>query len=469
MNIYNKILPLSGILVLLNACSVGAPYTEPKISTPETFVNGSQEGIEKSTAPQNQWWLKFRDEQLNTLVRDAINNNFNLKVARGNLVQARELLIEARYNYFPTVTSEADYSREHIAKNGLLGGSANRNLNLYSAGFDASWELDIFGRVSYGVEAKNAELGAFEADFDDTQLSIVAEVARNYMQLRGLQSQVEVAIKNSKNQKESFQLTEKIQRGGTGTDLDVSRAQSQYEDTLSSIPDLQGQIDQVCYRLSVLTGKPPGTLVSELSLVRPLPVLVESIQIGEPSFLIENRPDVRAAERALAASVAQVGIRTADLYPRITIVGNGGLDTLNFGKILESDSGTFSIGPSISWPAFNLGRVRALLRATEAASDAKLNVFQQTVLNALEDVDVSLTRYKRENEKLKHLLRSQTASAKASRLARKQFQDGLIDFLSVLDSERRERQVDAEVAQSKTQIAINLIAIFKALGFKNAQ
>jgi multidrug efflux system outer membrane protein len=336
---------------------------------------------------------------------------------------------------------------------------------LFSAGFDATWELDLFGRVRRSVEARKAQVEAAQASLDSVLISIFAEVARNYFDLRGAQDRLAVARRNAQNQSDTYKLTVNLLNGGRGNELDTSRAKAQLESTEASIPTLETSVEQTMYRLSVLTGRQPAALKSRLSTVAALPELPATIAIGNPADLLRRRPDIRIAERNLAASTARVGIATADLYPRITFVGSIGVEANQFPDLFRSGSDTYSFGPHITWAAFDLGRVKARLKATEAEADVELALFEQTVLDALEETDGALVAYSKELTRLAHLRAAEESSRRAAELARNRFETGGIgDFLTVLDAQRSTLLAQEELSLSKARAATLLVAIFKALG-----
>jgi multidrug efflux system outer membrane protein len=274
-----------------------------------------------------------------------------------------------------------------------------------------------------------------------------------------------VARRNAQNQAETHKLTVNLLEGGRGNELDTSRAKAQLETTLASIPNLESSVEQIIYRLSVLTGRQPAALKSALSPLSPLPDLPANIAIGNPADLLRRRPDIRIAERNLAATTARVGVATADLYPRITFVGSLGVQANQFPDLFRSGSDTYFFGPHITWAAFDLGRVKARLKGVQAQSDAELANFERTVLDALEETDSALIAYSKELDRLSHLRAAEESSRKAADLARNRFENGGIgDFLTVLDAERIRLEAQDQLSQSKARAATLLVAIFKALG-----
>ncbi|MGR9115265.1 MAG: efflux transporter outer membrane subunit [Gammaproteobacteria bacterium] len=459
-------LPVISLLcaTLLNACAVGPDYVKPTTVMPESFDQAAHPEFSRQSIELN-WWRLFEDQELITLIDRTVQHNYDLKSARANLEEARALYLEAGLNLAPTVTSHANYNEQKRSMASLNNRAfVPRELKLYNIGFDAFWELDFFGRVRRDFEANNDEVEAQEASLRDLVVSLVAEVARNYFELRGLQNQLTVAQKNSDIQTETLAITRTRVESGRGTELDTARALAQLETTKAGIPLLESALQHAIHRLSVLTGQVPGTLNQTLSQPAPLPKLPESIRIGSPDELLRRRPDIRIAERTLAASTARIGVTTADLFPRVTFVGSIALEATTLSGLGASGSESFSAGPRISWAAFDLGRVYARIKAADAHAKGDLAQYQQTVLNALEETENALVNYNRERIRQQLLASAAKASQKARELAHLRFDEGVTDFLTVLDAESRLLQDQSSLAQSETAVATSLTALYKALG-----
>jgi outer membrane protein, multidrug efflux system len=323
--------------------------------------------------------------------------------------------------------------------------------------------------VRRNVEASNADVGATEATLRDAHVSVIAEVARDYFVLRGLQDQLALTMRNADNQLQSLKLTQTRLEAGRGNELDTARAEAQWQTTLASLPTLQASIATTTYRLSVLTGRQPTALVERLSPSAPLPALPLFNAIGTPEQLLRRRPDVRVAERRLAAATARVGVAMGDLFPKVTLLGEIGYWAPGIGDFGRSGAKFYSIGPSISWAAFDLGRVRARISSNKAQTDAALAAYEGAVLNALEDTEGTLINYGRSQTRREALRVAAAASDKAADLAQKRFEGGLIDFLEVLDAERTALSAELLLSQSRTDSATSLIAVYKALGAGWAQ
>lgn len=456
---------LALVYVLLGGCAVGPDYQPPKTETNEaSFVNADSSNFSKASVDV-AWWRQFKDAELSSLVDETLLHNRDLKAAGANLREARALYLGAGLDLLPTVTARGSYNELKRSSAALNNSNyAPRELKLYSTGFDASWELDLFGRVRRNVESKQAEVEGQEAAYRDLMVSLVSEVARNYFNLRGLQNQLQVAQKNAENQAKTLQLTEARLEAGRGTELDTSRAKAQLDTTRAIIPPIETAIRQAIHRLGVLTGRLPGSLTAKLLQPVPLAEIPDVVNIGNAKDLLRRRPDIRIAERALASATAQIGVATADLFPRVTFVGTIALEGATFSAVGGAASDTYSVGPRITWAAFDLGRVYARIEAADARAEAGLAQYEQTVLNALEETENALVNYNRQREERDLLAQAAKASQKAYELAHLRFKDGVADFLTVLDTELRLLQDQDRLAQRQTSTATALVALYKALG-----
>jgi outer membrane protein, multidrug efflux system len=452
------------IVAALAGCAVGPSYHEPQQSVPDRFGNASQPSIGEGEVVA-QFWTLLNDPVLDRLVSDALAANKDLAQAAGNLRASRAAARLTGFDQYPTVTAGGAYQRTRESSHQLPGATVEqRTIDTYDVGFDAFWELDFFGRVRRSKEAARAEAGAAEANLRDAIVIVTAEVARNYCVLRGLQDQLTVAERNEANQRQTLQLTQTRLDAGRGTQLDVARAAAQLATTESTIPPLRISIATTVHRLSVLTGRQPNVLLPELSASAPMPTLPTLNAIGGPEALLRRRPDVRVAERSLAAATARIGVSVADLFPRITFIGSASYNAGTWQNVGSADSQSYSLGPSITWAAFDLGRVRARIDSARAGADVALAGYEAAVLNALEDTENSLVSYGESQRREATLERAATQSTTAARLARQRFEGGLSDFLSVLQAERDALAAEDSLAQGRTQTATSLIAVYKALG-----
>jgi multidrug efflux system outer membrane protein len=451
-------------VIVLTGCAVGPNYHRPDTPLDTHFANAGEPGFAETDAVE-QYWTSFADPVLDGLVADALAHNKDLSVAEANLRAARAIRRLTGFDQFPTVTLAAGYTHQLDSQEQLPGVDRHdREFDAAQAGFDGLWELDLFGRVRRNVEAARADVGAAAATLQDARVSVIAEVARDYFILRGLQDQLALTQRNADNQFSSLKLTRTRLEAGRGNELDTSRAEAQWQTTLASVPSLEATIATTSYRLSVLTGRQPTALKANLAPMTPLPVLPPLNAIGTPEQLLRRRPDVRVAERRLAGATARVGVAVGDLFPKVTLVGQVGYFAPTFSDFGQSEARFFSVGPSISWAAFDLGRVRARIGSAKAQTDAALAAYEGAVLGALEDTEGALISYGRAQSRRDSLQVAAAASDKASDLARKRFEGGLIDFLEVLDAERTALSAELLLSQSRTDAATSLIAVYKALG-----
>jgi multidrug efflux system outer membrane protein len=401
---------------------------------------------------------------LNGLVIEALATNHDLRIALAHLQQARALRTQAKLDLLPTVTAQGGYTDQQYPASQTFGAGTSLDERYYNAGFDAAWELDLFGRVRREVEASRATVEGEEATLHDAQVSVTAEVARTYFELRGEQAELAVLQRNAANQQQTVDLTNSLLDAGRGTELDTARAKAQLDTTLAEIPPLRATIEKSIHRLSVLTGREPDALSAVLSPAGNLPQLPQMAAVGDPAGLLRRRPDIRIAERHLAASTAQIGVAVGDLFPKVTFNGNFGYAAGDLAALGTAGSKTFLIGPSISWAAFDLGRVRARIAGARAGADADLATYQQTVLKALEETENALVSHARARDRLVQLTAAARESDSAAQIARARYEGGLVGFLDVLDAERAQLTAQDQLAQSRTDAATSLIAVYKALG-----
>lgn len=447
------------VALTLGACaSVGPDYAPPP-TAPVNFTNATGTGLTPEQI-ETRWWQRFADPTLDRLVERALAANHDLRIAAARLKEARAISRDVELDRLPTVTASADAVRGRQSEVEARG--ADRDLERYRLGFDAAWELDLFGRVRRGIEAARAEAEGAAAGVRDARVSVIAEVARNYFEWRGAQLQLTVAERNLANQRETLRLTELRLAAGRGTALDTARASAQLNATAAVIPLYEIATKQAEHRLAVLIGARPGDFT--LAAPATLAPLTASFPIGKPEELLRRRPDIRMAERALAASTARVGVATAELFPRLSVTGFLGFAAAGSGDLGGSGSRTWLAAPALSWAAFDLGSVRARLRASEARAEAALAYYEQTVLRALEETENAFVQFGREQARVQHLRAAAAAAAQATELARIRYREGVADFLALLDAERTQLEADSRVAQGEARAYTALVAVYKALG-----
>jgi multidrug efflux system outer membrane protein len=449
-------------------CAVGPDYVTPDTTLPQQFL-GDQGQPTAEEISLEKWWSNFNDPILTQLVNDAVRGNNDLQSAIARVNQSRALYNQTFLNLFPTITSNGQYTNTHIPTSTFAGGAiqtgkSHINNDYFSTGFDAVWELDIFGRVRRSVEAQDAQIDAAVAGLQDAIRILVSEVARNYIELRGAQHQKEVAQDNARTQEQVVKVAEALFKGGQSTEFDVVRARAQYMNTMAAIPPFEAQEKGATYRLGVLTGRQPQELVSMLSTSGPLPTYSGPVKLGDPALLLKRRPDIRAIERQLAAATANIGVAQGDLFPKVTFNGSISLQAPSVPELTSGDNDAWNMIPTISWPAFNLGRVLAQVDQAEALTAEQLALYEQSILLALEETEGALARFAAAKQRRDYLKVSVDQSGKAVAIARTQYENGLIDLLPVLDAQRVALLAQVELVSSETNLLNSLVQLFKALG-----
>jgi len=466
---------LTSLCSALAGCPVGPNYQRPQMAVEPEFAplpekaTAQPYAVTPGPGPTTQWWTALNDPELNILMEHAIAANHDLRLATARVREARARRTIVGAGRYPDLNVSSSYARERASKNAWPYSAFDVpgfpwEADLYQAGFDASWELDIFGGVRRQIEAANADLEASVENGRSVLVSVLAEVARNYVELRGLQQRLEIAGRDLQAQRQTLELTKEQARKGVARQLDVSRAAAQVSTTEASLPRLRNLQWQVMHRLAVLTGQQPGTLVPTLSPTKPIPVPPAEVSTGVPADLLRRRPDIRRAERELAAATARVGAATADLYPRFSLSGSFSLQSSDVGKFLNGDSAAFGFGPALRWPIFDAGALRAAVKVRNAQQEQALVRYEQTVLQALEEVHDALTAFITEQDRRRSLQAAVQANEEAAELAAGLYRQGLTDFTNVLDAERQLYQSQQELRQSETTVTTSLVALYKALG-----
>ncbi len=459
---------LTGIVLMIYSCGITKRSFQVSSDTLEELPMNylvEKDSSERFVAsePIIAWWEAFEDPVLDTLIGNARLENLDINAAIANFQASRALVKRTKFDRFPTVDANGSFSRQRLGQN-IFASGVNPTFSQYDGSFDAFWEIDLFGRVKNRIKgAKGAEQATL-AEMQHIYLSIFAEVARNYMELRGVQNQLTIAMENLHSQQETFELTERLANAGTSNSLDVSRAKAQLETTRATIPPLRAAITAIINRLSVLTGKIPGTLETDLLQQRPLPSLPVSVLVGNSVDLIHRRPDIMRTESELAQQIARYNISVAELYPKITFGGTVGFSAIDFNSFGDNESFTWGLAPSINWAAFNLGRVKKNIDQQDGLTLALVNSYEKTVLRALEEINTAMSNYTLELERLSMLKEAAKASAEAAKFAGQRYEAGLDDFLDYLNAEQTLLIAQNQLAISETRSATNLIAIYKALG-----
>jgi NodT family efflux transporter outer membrane factor (OMF) lipoprotein len=425
-----------------------------------------------------RWWTTFNDPTLDSLVQRAAESNLDLQLAAARLRESRAARGIVRADYFPPIDATGSYTRSRSSLNGFgggggsqgnvipgfSGGSFDRDFDLYQVGFDSTWEIDVFGGVRRAVEAADAEIQASIEDTRDVLVTLLGDVARNYIELRGAQRQLAITRANLASQQETLDLTRARFNAGLVGELDVARAQALVAATSATIPRIEQREREAVHRLGVLLGREPSALSEELGQEGPIPSGVSAVPVGLPSELLRRRPDIRRAERQLAAATARIGVATSDLFPKFTLTGSIGLQSEQARDLAESDSVFWSVGPGVRWSVFNAGKVRSTIAAEGARQEQALVQYQQTVLNALEEVENAIVAYDREQTRRVSLSVAVDSNRRAVDLANQLYSRGLVDFLNVQESQRSLLIAEDQLAESDAQVSSNLVALYKALG-----
>lgn len=484
----------AGVVLLLAGCTVGPDYRRPQSEMPARWRELPGDGLfgpatRPASAPADdpsppttqpadlaQWWRSFSDPQLDRLIERVATANLDLKIAEARVREARAqrgLIAGERY---PLVNASAAYARREPSENGaearlfspltgLIGLSrSDLGYELYQAGFDASWELDLFGRVRRGVDAADANTEAAVEGRRDLLVSLQAEVARNYIEMRSAQRRLALARDNVAAQAATLELVRQRRSVGAVTDLDVSLAAAQLSVSEAYIPVFVRQIRLSLHALSVLLAEDLETLSGELSVSAPIPAPGEILPLGVPADLLRRRPDIRRAERQLAAVTAQIGVAVADLYPRIGTGGTFGIETTRFSEAGDWDSHGFGLGPWFRWPLFEGGRIRANIDMQDARHAQALALYERVVLNAVREVEDALVACTTEQARRRSLADAVESSRQAVELAQLSYEEGATDLLAVLDAQRTMYAAQDALATADQITALSLIGLYKALG-----
>ncbi|HUK81236.1 MAG TPA: efflux transporter outer membrane subunit [Verrucomicrobiae bacterium] len=451
---------------LAGGCAVGPNYHPPRTEAPADWSESMLGGTTNSAVQIVQWWKTFNDPELNSLIERAVAANYDLRIAEAQLLQARALRSGAVWAFTPTINGSASFMDRQQSRNAqsFIGSNQVFQTHLYDANFDASWEIDVFGGLRRQYQQAAAQYDSVEEQRRDVLISVLAEVARNYVDVRGLQQRVAIAQKNIVAQQESVDLTRTRYNSGLASELDVQQAEVLLATSQADMPTLETALKQTIHQLSVLVGRQPGALLEELSATAPIPGIPPSVPVGLPSDLLRRRPDVRSAERQLAAATANIGVQTAELFPKFFLLGIGGYQTVSATSWFSPGSQYWSAGPTVTWRLLDFGRIQAQIKAADAQTKQALAVYEQTVLVSFQDVENALVAYSNEQLRYRSLTKAVAANRRAVDLANDLYTKGLGDFLNVLVTERSLYQVEDQQADSERTVTDNLVALYKALG-----
>ena len=456
------------VLAILTGCAVGPDYRPMQTPVPDSWASPAPETLSQPGLDMARWWAAFDDPILVSLIESAFASNLDLKLAESRIRQARAARGIAVSGLGPAVNAGGSFKRSLTSPGGTLSTKTNTSegviSNLYLAGFDASWELDIFGGVRRGVEAADADILTTEEGRNDVLVTLAAETAVNYINLRGYQQQIIIARNNLQAQQRTAELTRKIYQAGLTGALDTVNADAQLAVTASQIPVLESLAQQSIYSLSLLLGREPGALLQELSAPTPIPAAPPAVPAGVPSELLRRRPDIRSAEAQIHAATARIGVATADLFPKFTMSGSAGFQNNDFNSWLNWANRYWSFGPSVNWQIFSTGKTLSNIELSKALQEQSFISYRQTVLTALQEVDNALIASTKERDHYQALSDAVAANRKAVSLATQLYTNGQTDFLQVLLAQRSLFASEDALVQSKRTVSTNIVALYKALG-----
>jgi multidrug efflux system outer membrane protein len=450
-------------LVSVLGCTVGPDYRKPVPAVPANWTEIERVGITTGPMEVVRWWTLFRDQELDSLIDRAVRSNNDLKLAEARIREARAQLKIAGSQAYPSVDVQGSYTRLGQSQN-IIGGQAGAEYNLFLAGFDASWEVDLFGGVRRAVEAAQADLAGSEEGRRDVLVTLLGEVATNYLQVRGNQRRIAIAQENIKAEQQTVQLTRGRYEAGLGSILAVTQSEALLATTEAKVPPLEISVRQAVHRLGVLLGLQPEALLQELLKEGSIPPVPPEVPIGLPSELLRRRPDVRRAECELAAATARIGVATAALFPSFSLTGALGLQSTNLPNFLSASSRLWSIGGFLQWPLFDAGRIRAGIEVQNARQEQALISYENTVLVALEDVENAIVAYAKDQDTRRSLVGAVQASRQAVEISSELYVKGLVDFLNVLASQQSLYQAEDQLVQNEQGVSTDLVGLFKALG-----
>jgi multidrug efflux system outer membrane protein len=456
--------------LVVAGCAVGPNYQKPAANAPKQWSEPLAGGETNSAAATADWWKSFHDSELDSLVERAVQSNLDLRVAQARVREARAQYGIASADLWPTLDGSSSYARSRESHHQpLLGsipvpGNVPFENNVYQAGFDASWEIDVFGGKRRGVQAAGAQVSASEFNRRDVLVTLLGDVAQSYIDLRGYQQRLAIANENIAAQEKSLAITRDRFAKGIASELDVQQASTVLVTTRAEVPTLESSVQTSTHRLEVLLGQQPGALEPELSQASAIPAHPPVVPIGLPSELLLRRPDVRRAERQLAAATANIGVAKADLFPKFFLTGAYGFQSVSASDWFTGNSQLWSVGPTMQWRIFDAGRIRSNIKVQNARQEQALATYEQTTLTAFEEVENGLVLYAKEQTRRRSLQDAVVSSQRSLDVATSLYVNGLADFLRVLDAERSLYQAQDELVQSDRAISANLVALYKSLG-----
>ena len=482
------LLPAS-LALLAGGCAIGEDYQRPTPPMPDAWRGvdaPAGQGVTSDAADLSDWWMAFDDPAMVDLVKVALVNSPDLREAAGRVLEARYRRAATAGERLPQVEADASYTRSRQSETigddgfaalgagstggsagGFAGGGFDPESDLFQAGLSANWELDLFGRIGRRVEAADARVQSELADFYAVRVSLAAEVGLAYVDVRSLQNRLSIARQNADLQRRSLDLARARFDNGLSSELDVAEALSNLQQTLAEIPTLTSDLQAAKNRLSLLTGRLPGAVDAELESETDagvVPVPPTTVAVGVPTDLLRRRPDIRSAERDVAEAVASVSAARADQYPRFSLGGTFGFASDDLDQLFDWDSRTFGIGPSVSWPIFQGGTLRALVKAEDAVTLQRVAAYERSVLSAMQETSDALTAYGQSRQRQAVLGEAVAAARRAVEISDAQYRQGIIEFDRVLDAQRTQFLAEDAKALADANVSINLIGLYRALG-----
>src|SRR5437667_9237858 len=465
-------------LALLAGCASSPGYRSPALQLPASFREASD--TSRSTphavtphviapdpgpqAPGPDYWEQLGDTTLNRLIAEVVRANQDVQAAEARVRATRSARVRTLLDLTPDTRLTGSYARQRLSSSSFPGFAAFPDQNIWDAGVSAAWDLDVFGQIRQTAQARGAMVGAAQAELRDVQVSLTAELALTYFELRGAQEQLSVARENAENQRRTFEITRQRLDAGRGSAFDTERAQAQLSSTLAEIPARESQVATAQYRIGVLVGRAPAAVAAELEQPARVPALPDVAAMGNPEAIVRDRPDVSAAERQAAAQGALVGAAKASYLPKISIGGSAGYVAPEIRTVGAQGTLRYAVGPVISWPLLSLGRVKADVDAAQAGEDEARARYRAVVLRAMQDLEVSISQYRAARLRVDRLQEASAASQHAAELALLRFKEGATDLLQVLDAQRTQLEAQDRLAQARIDAGTAYAALFRATG-----
>jgi NodT family efflux transporter outer membrane factor (OMF) lipoprotein len=458
-----SILFVSFFIFIYGCVKVGPDYKQPDYKVQDSWNNVDDPALVPTKSEIINWWEVFNDPLLSKYINQASESNLDLKIAIARVNEAKARLGVVTGGRYPVVGVGGEILNGEMSEN-VYGPGSGKNQTYYSGSFDAAWEIDLFGKISRSVESAAAEYQATEEDRNDVMISLYAEIANTYITIRTLQSKIKTVQNNIKVQQQAYDLAKARFDSGITSELDVSQAERLLANSYSQIPPLKIELNKAINTMALLLGKQPGALSEELLQDQPIPVPPETVATGVPADILRQRPDIRSAERRLAAQTARIGVAKADLYPSFSLVGSIGYQSFDAGDFFSPESFFFSIGPTVRWNFFQGGRVREQIKVEDARTEQLLLTYEKTILGALNEAENAFTSFIQQRVQYKYLIKSVEASRKSVKIATHLYGQGLTNFQNVLDAQRELINSENNMVDAQGKASANLVRLYKALG-----